>query len=125
MGISIPIGRASDEHFTSTTITQQLLSLIINEQRNYDANIEVKQKVAKSKAHPQQKARLEQETTDARIKVPQHLQRYIIIAQEKGASLWLGVTPLAEYDLALHKGNFKDAQFIRYNWTLLHSVLVS
>ena len=109
MGIPIPTKRANDEYRASTTITQPLVSSIIDKQ--------AEQKVAKGRAQLQKKAKLEQETTDVRTKIPQDMRRYMDIAQEKGASSWLTVIPLAEYDLALHKGDFRDALCIRYNWT--------
>ena len=39
------------------------------------------------------------------------------MAQEKGVSSWLTMIPMAEYDSALHKVDFRDALCIYYNWT--------
>ena len=79
--------------------------------------LKLSQKVAKGKAHLQKKAKLEQETIDVRTKMPQDMRRYMDMAREKGASSWLTVIPLVEYDLALHRGDFRDTLCICYNWT--------
>ena len=42
-------------------------------------------------------------------------QRSIKSSQEKGASSWLGVLPLAEQGFNLNKGEFRDAIAMRYN----------
>ena len=39
-----------------------------------------------------------------------------ILAQQKGASAWLGTLPIEEHGLALHKGAFRDALALRYGW---------
>ena len=45
-------------------------------------------------------------------------QRCIDLASEKGASSWLTALPLLDLGLHLHKGNFRDAVYLRYNWPL-------
>jgi hypothetical protein len=37
---------------------------------------------------------------------------------EKGASSWVTATPLFEHGTVLHKGDFVDAMYMRYGWTL-------
>ena len=38
------------------------------------------------------------------------------LGSEKGASSWLSVLPIEEHGFALHKGAFRDALCLRYNW---------
>ena len=38
------------------------------------------------------------------------------LGSEKDASSWLSVLPTEEHGLALHKGAFRDALCLRYNW---------
>lgn len=117
LDISIPTWKSADEYDASTTVTQPLVASIVNKESNYGANVEAEQKVAKNKVRLQRKAKLEQEAADVRVKIPQEMKRNVDMAQEKGASSWLTVIPVAEYGFALHKGDFRDALCIRYNWT--------
>ena len=40
--------------------------------------------------------------------------------QEKRASSWLSAIPVQEHGFALHKGDFRDALRLRYNWNPTH-----
>ena len=44
------------------------------------------------------------------------LARVVTLASEKGASSWLTALPIDEHGFALHKGAFRDALSLRYNW---------
>ena len=37
---------------------------------------------------------------------------------EKGASSWVTATPLYDHGTVLHKGDFVDAVYMRYGWTM-------
>ena len=39
------------------------------------------------------------------------------LASEKGASSWLTALPIADHGFCLHKGAFRDALCLRYNWS--------
>ena len=43
-------------------------------------------------------------------------QRYIIVAEEKGASSWLVALPIEKHGFSLHKSAFRDALCLRYGW---------
>ena len=117
LDISIPTRKSRDECDASTTVTQPLVAAIINKESNYDARVEAEQKEAKNKLRQQRKVKREQEVADVRLKIPQEMKRNVDMAQEKGASAWLTAIPRADYDFALHKGDFRDALCIRYQWT--------
>ena len=59
-------------------------------------------------------------TKPANIKdqLPNDLKRILELASEKGASLWLAVLPIKKHGFHLHKGEFRDALHLRYNWQL-------
>ena len=40
----------------------------------------------------------------------------MILSQEKGASHWLTILPMAEHGFSLHKGVFRDGLCLRYGW---------
>jgi len=67
--------------------------------------------------------RRQQETAEAKIvadllTVTQ--RECVLAAQEKGVSSWLGAIPLDRAGFSLHKGAFRDALALRYNWPLKH-----
>ena len=46
------------------------------------------------------------------------LQVSLKVAREKGASNWVTACPLFDHDTVLNKGEFVDAVYIRYGWTI-------
>ena len=50
------------------------------------------------------------------LKAPPSTQKAIREAREKVASNWVTTHPLDSHHTILHKGDFRDAVFIRYNW---------
>ena len=66
--------------------------------------------------------RRQQETTAAVLKarLPSHLQSAADHASEKGSSSWVTALPIADHGFTLHKGAFRDALCLWYNWTLPH-----
>ena len=66
--------------------------------------------------------RRQQETTAAELKarLPSRLQCAADHASEKGSSSWVTALPIADHGFTLHKGPFRDALCLRYNWSLPH-----
>ena len=46
------------------------------------------------------------------------LKHCVDLAKECGASFWLSVLPLSEQGFHLHKGEFRNALCVRYEWSL-------
>ena len=61
-----------------------------------------------------QKLKLEQLLT----KVSPEMRSAMKNTVEKGASSWVTATPLYDHSTVLHKGDFIDAVYMRYGWTL-------
>jgi hypothetical protein len=51
---------------------------------------------------------------------PEELRIALQAASEKGASSWVTAHPSYDHGTVLHKGEFTDAIYIRYGWTLLN-----
>ena len=51
---------------------------------------------------------------------PAELKLALKAASEKGASSWVTAVPSFDHGTVLHKGEFTDAVYIRYGWTLLN-----
>ena len=49
-------------------------------------------------------------------KFSRETQKAIREAQEKGASSWVTARPKEQHKTVLHKGDFRDAVYIRYGW---------
>ena len=73
--------------------------------------IEAKNEVKKRIRQAQEEA-----STNLTDALPAPLQRAVNIAKEKGASSWLTTLPIAEHGFSLHKGDFRDALCLRYDW---------
>ena len=43
------------------------------------------------------------------LELPKDLSHAVLLAQEKGASLWLSSFPIREHGSTLHKGALRDA----------------
>jgi len=51
---------------------------------------------------------------------PPELKLALKAASEKGASSWVTAVPSYDHGTVLHKGEFTDAAYIRYGWTMLN-----
>ena len=98
-----------NEYDASITVTQSLVEAIINKESNYDARVEGEQKKTKNKLRQHRITKCEQEVADVRLKIPQEMKQNVGMAQEKGASACLTAILRADYDGALHKGDFSDS----------------
>jgi hypothetical protein len=68
--------------------------------------------------------KISDERFKAKLKVildhaPAELKHAVRAASDKGASSWVTATPSYDHGTVLHKGQFVDACYIRYGWTLL------
>ena len=83
---------------------------------------DTREKQREVKATLRAERRRQQETTAAELKarLPSHLQSAADHASEKGSSSWVTALPIADHGFTLHKGDFRDALCLRYNWTLPH-----
>jgi hypothetical protein len=118
MGIQNPILTADTEFRNSTVITQNLTTLIENQEHNlenYDAErlmSEIKRmKTEKEEAFMEQLEEVKQ-VVDVK------LSRSIDLACEKGAGAWLSALPLQALSYTLNKQEFRDAICLRYGWRI-------
>lgn len=59
-----------------------------------------------------------QQASHVNDQLPESLKCHADVASKKGPSSWLSVLPIGEYGFHLHKGEFRDALRLRYNWQL-------
>ena len=62
-----------------------------------------------------------QDANSLKQSLPPTLQRFVELAKEKGASIWLTSRPIQKFGFASHGSVFQDALALCYNWQLLRA----
>ena len=98
-------------------MTNPLVEIIFSQDKTKDVDLEegisIKNGIKKSN-----RQRIEHLAADVYSKLPPLLKRNVDLAKERGASSWLSVLPLSNQGFHLHKGEFRDAICLRYDWNL-------
>ena len=115
LGLADPQKTASSEFDASRRVTAPLSDLVVAQ--SMDLN-DVCAKVSRLKraAHSEKAKCLKSSGQAILPLLPAETRRAAQLASEKGASTWLMAIPLDRYGFALHKGAFRDALCLRYNW---------
>ena len=115
LGITNPTSQqAAYSH--SRELSRPLINLIMQQSADL-GNARDQQKQTKSSLKGTQRGDQSSEAADLKSCLPLNLQRAVDLASEKGASSWVTALPLSSHGLVLHKGMFRDALCLRYNWT--------
>ena len=118
LGILDPTRMASHEHSASKEITTPIVRSILSHDGRYTHETLADQLSAVAEIRKKKRARSSSHATELKSLLPSELQRAMDLSQEKGASIWLTVLPIEEFGFSLHKGAFRDALALRYNWPL-------
>jgi hypothetical protein len=121
LGILKPIDDCLISHNNSIYVSAPLVRLVQRQEFEFDPaalSDEVKglRNDVDSANDERHKDKLEQILVDA----PEELKIALQAASEKGASSWVTAHPSYDHGTVLHKGEFTDAVYIRYGWTLLN-----
>ena len=106
---------------TSTKITEALTEATLHQDSQYSEKVVDCQLEAKSEVYKLIREQTRQNSEQVKESLTQSLKHSMDLAQEKGASSWLTSLPIEEFGFALHKGAFRDALTLRYNWHPLHT----
>ncbi len=116
LGIQDPTQTSQAEYEASEKITEELVSLIY-QQNNDLANLDYfKIKKVKAEAKAEKEKRFTEEYGSIVSCLDPLTKRSIEAAKEKGASAWLTALPLKRMGYILNKQEFRDAICLRYNW---------
>ena len=117
-GLGIPIlsNVASHELCNSALVTEPFVKSILKQSVENATEIEAQQKEARKKIREVNRKRQEDEMEVVLTSVTNTTRKATVLAQEKGASAWLGTLPIEEHGFSLHKGAFRDALALRYGW---------
>ena len=106
----------SGEYTDSLRLSGPLASLITLQSMDLGVAREQQQAI-KATLRAERRRRQDSTARDLKARLPRHLQRCAELASEKGASSWVTTLPIADHGFALHKGAFRNALCLRYNWT--------
>ena len=121
LGIANPTTLSSPYYHASKLLTNPLVSLIVSQEANESVDPDTIVAIKKD-VRNLNRLRQAQQANNVKDQLPESLKRQADLASEKGASSWLSVLPIGEHGFYLHKGEFRDALHLRYNWQL-HSTL--
>ena len=119
LGISLPHINCISAHANSLKVSAPLIRLIARQELDLDPR-ELATQVKHLRAQIDESA-----DKDQALKLQQLIERAddgmkfaLKVSAEKGASSWVTATPLYDHGTVLHKGDFVDAVYMRYGWTL-------
>ena len=116
-GLGIPIlPDAASRELYSIAVTEPLVWSILKQSEESGFETEAQQKQVQRYVKDANKHRNEEDMKETLGLLTSSTQTAVILAQQKGASAWLGTLPIEEHGLALHKGAFRDALALRYGW---------
>ena len=113
LNICNPVEMTETELMGSKSISAPLTEMITS-QTNIRDFTKPQLQNAECVLHQQKRERNSIATQETKEQLPQHLQRTMELASEKGASTWLTALPLQDQGFNLNKGEFQDALALRY-----------
>ncbi len=117
MGMINPTALPARQHPASLKVCAPLVRLIMQQSGDV-TQARSSQQHLKRQLIKQFKADCLIEASALTASLPSSLRRCATAAQETGASVWLTALPLKSHGFALHKGAFRDAIALRYDWPL-------
>ena len=120
LGLINPAEVSHHEFKSSENVTAPLVTLILSQQQDITHEAIHHQQVAKANVRTSRKSHLATIANQLKERLPPCLKRSMELASEKGASSWLTALPITEHGFTLHKGAFRDALCLRYNWQPTH-----
>ena len=120
LGLINPAEVSHHEFKSSENVTAPLVTLIMSQQQDITHEAIHHQQVAKANVRTSRKSHLATIANQLKERLPPCLKQAMELASEKGASSWLTALPITEHGFTLHKGAFRDALCLRYNWQPTH-----
>ena len=105
----------TEEHNYSQRLSAPLTALIVQQSEDLGGAQEQQQAI-KLTLRAERLRDQKSTATELINRLPRRLQHVANLASEKGASSWLTTLPIDAHGFALHKGGFRDALSLRYNW---------
>jgi hypothetical protein len=120
LGIYNPVIECLISNTNSAYISAPLVRLIQKQEFQFDPReLADEMKVLRSEVDTESDKRFKVRLDEILAEAPAELKLAVQAASEKGASSWVTASPSFDHGTVLHKGEFVDACYIRYGWTLL------
>ena len=119
MGIFKPTEECLISSTNSQYISAPLVRLI--ERQQYDFNpreLAEEMKILRAEVDKESDARYKTKRDQVLQLAPAEFKLAVKAASEKGASSWVTACPSFDHGTVFHKGDFADACYLRYGWTL-------
>lgn len=122
LGIVDPMSIVTTQKQASRAISQPLATLILqaSPQKNDILQAQAEQHRVKHRMRVQRRQEEQAAAKQVASNLPSAQRECMLAAQEKGVSSWVGAIPLERVGFSLHKGAFRDALALRYDWPLKH-----
>jgi hypothetical protein len=120
MGIYKPVEECQISSVNSAYISDPLVRLIQRQAFDFDPReLAGEMKSLRAEVDKESDERFKAKLAMILQHAPPELKLAVRAASEKGASSWVTASPSFDHGTVLHKGEFVDACYIRYGWTLL------
>jgi hypothetical protein len=121
MGITKPIDECLVSHTNSEYVSAPLVRLVKRQEFELDPfDLSEQLKSLRSDVDKENEKRSRDKLESIVKHAPAELRIALQACSEKGASSWVTAVPSYDHGTVLHKGEFTDAVYIRYGWTLLN-----
>jgi len=121
MGICKPTEECLIAHTNSVYVSAPLVRLIQRQEFEFDpGDLSAEIKKLRADVDVESETRYKAKLELIQQAAPPELKPSLKAALEKGASSWVTAIPSYDHGTVLHKGEFTDACYIRYGWTLLN-----
>ncbi len=111
------------EYQASSRTTENLTSIICNQEKNFDNLDEAKSKEIIVKIKEEREKRFENKFEELKTLVDDNLKRCLDLAKEKGSGSWLNALPMQAFGYVLNKQEFRDSLCLRYGWKIPNTPL--
>ena len=120
LGIYNPVEECLISNTNSAYISAPLVRLIQRQVFEFDPlELTAAMRALRADVDKQSDERFKAKLDRVLAEAPPELKLAVQAASEKGASSWVTASPSFDHGTVLHKGEFVDACYIRYGWTLL------
>ena len=121
LGIVNPMEAAKREYDTSVRITEDLVTLIYNQEKSLKHLDKVKIKTTKDALKVAKEKQLKGELEEIEKAVDETTRESLHLIQEQGSGAWLTCLPVQRLGYAYTKVDFRDSVYLRYGLWLGHS----
>lgn len=118
IGIQNPTETADVEYDTSVKITENLKTLIYNQERTLENLDEDGNRRKLNMLKEAKEKRLMQQFEEIKSQVDENMKQCLGYAREKGSGAWLSALPIQAIGYVLNKQEFRDGLCLRYGWKI-------